>query len=208
MVRHPEARQLGDPRGIDYKTLREHGPFDLVMGGLPCDDFENDGALRTHRSGMHFQIFVEILKNCARQHKKVSTVVGRWLQDKARWNGVEDLVTEWLRWSWMMVHLVRWQWILVQTNICVSSSPGLILNSLSSWVPCSLGRISSLVTVYSCPIRRSSRRHSIGYSTTWIFRSVIVIESPPTWTVTPSSSTPFTFPPCVNRTTFGQTFPI
>ena len=77
MVRHPEARQLGDPRGIDYKTLREHGPFDLVMGGLPCDDFENDGALRTHRSGMHFQIFVEILKNCARQHKKVSTVVGR-----------------------------------------------------------------------------------------------------------------------------------
>ena len=53
------------------QVLREHGPFDLVFGGLPCNDFENDGTLRTHKAGMHFQKFAELLQSCKRQHKKV-----------------------------------------------------------------------------------------------------------------------------------------
>ena len=71
MVRHKEAAQVGDARGVNEKILREHGPFDLLVGGFPCNDFENDNSLRNHKSGMHFQIFVEILKSCAKQHKRV-----------------------------------------------------------------------------------------------------------------------------------------
>ena len=72
MIRHREATQVGDARGInEKKILQEHGPFDLLVGGFPCNDFANDGSLRNHKSGMHFQIYVEILKSCAKQHQKV-----------------------------------------------------------------------------------------------------------------------------------------
>ena len=74
MVRHPEVVQVGDTRRINT-VLRKHGPFDLLVAGLPCDDFEHYNLISSHKAGMHFEIFVEIRKLCAEQHKKVRKVL-------------------------------------------------------------------------------------------------------------------------------------
>ena len=57
--------------------LREYGPFDLLVGGFHGNDFESDGSLRSYKAGTRFQMFVEILKAAAKQHKRVRLIGGK-----------------------------------------------------------------------------------------------------------------------------------
>ena len=37
-IRHPDIRHVGDIENVTEKQVREWGPFDLVIGGSPCND--------------------------------------------------------------------------------------------------------------------------------------------------------------------------
>ena len=37
-IRHPDIRHVGDIENVTEKQVKEWGPFDLVIGGSPCND--------------------------------------------------------------------------------------------------------------------------------------------------------------------------
>ena len=57
-IRHPDIRHVGDIENVTEKQVKEWGPFDLVIGGSPCNDLS---IVNPARKG----IYGELLNMCS-----------------------------------------------------------------------------------------------------------------------------------------------
>ena len=57
-IRHPDIRHVGDIENVTEKQVKEWGPFDLVIGGSPCNDLS---IVNPARKG----IYGESLNTCS-----------------------------------------------------------------------------------------------------------------------------------------------
>jgi len=70
---HPEIVQVGDVRNITEEDLMRWGPFDLLIGGSPCNDFSRVNPHRegfTGKWGKLFFDYAKILNICRTKHEE------------------------------------------------------------------------------------------------------------------------------------------
>lgn len=61
-IRHPEIRHVGDIENVTEKQVREWGPFDLVVGGSPCNDLSIVNPARKGIYGQSLNTLLECIQ--------------------------------------------------------------------------------------------------------------------------------------------------